>query len=186
MADLLEFFDQSAFRTWLAQNGSSSGGVWLLFGKKGGPVTLTAAEALEEALCFGWIDGQMQSLDDTKYKKYFARRRLKSRWSEKNKKLAQILVEHGRMAPEGLEAFERAKQNNTWESPGPMTIGNEQVEAFRRLISHYEPAYANLLRMPPSAQKSYTGFYFETKTPEARHTRLEYIIDRLNNNLKPM
>lgn len=64
MGELLEFSDRAAFRAWLENNSTSSGGVWLLFGKKGGPATLSANDALKEALCFGWIDGQMQSLDD--------------------------------------------------------------------------------------------------------------------------
>ena len=66
MNEILEFSDRAAFREWLHKNGTSSEGVWLLFGKKDGPATLTATEALEEALCYGWIDGQMQSLDSTK------------------------------------------------------------------------------------------------------------------------
>ena len=137
-------------------------------------------------MCFGWIDGQMQSLDDTKYKKYFARRTAKSKWSEKNKKLAQLLIEQGRMAPEGFNAIEGAKQNGAWDASGKIRIGDEQIEDFRQLISLYEPAYANWLSMSPSVQKTYTGYYLETKTPEARQKRLDKIIDRLNKNLKPM
>ena len=186
MNDALKFLDKSAFRAWLIRNGASSDGIWLLFGKKGGPITLTANEALEEALCFGWIDGQMQSLDDTKYKKYFARRRAKSKWSKKNIKLAQLLIEQGRMAPEGLKAIEGAKQSGAWNSSAKAGIGDEQIEEFRRLISPYEPAYANLMGMSPSVQKTYTGYYLEAKSPEARQKRLDKIIDRLNKNLKPM
>lgn len=183
MSDVLEFPDRAAFRAWLTQNGTSSDGVWLLFGKKGGPVTLTANEALEEALCFGWIDGQMQSLDATKYKKYFARRRAKSKWSEKNKKLAQLLIEQGRIAPEGLTAIESAKQNGAWDASPKVRIGDEQVKEFRQLISPNEPAHANLLSMSPSVQKTFTGYYLDAKAPEARQKRLEKIIDRLNKNL---
>ncbi|UQZ88251.1 hypothetical protein C4J81_03100 [Deltaproteobacteria bacterium Smac51] len=186
MCDVLEFSDKSSFRAWLTQNGAGSDGVWLLFGKKGGPGTLTANEALEEALCFGWIDGQIQSLDNTKYKKYFARRRAKSMWSEKNKKLAQLLIKQGRMAPEGLTAIESAKQNGAWDSSAKVRIGDGQVKEFRQLISPHEPAYANLLGMSPSVQKTYTGYYLDAKTPQARQKRLEKITDRLNKNLKPM
>ncbi len=71
----LEFASREDFRSWLEEHGASSGGVWLLFGKPGGPKTLKAGEALEEALCYGWIDGQMKSIDETRYRKYFARRR---------------------------------------------------------------------------------------------------------------
>ena len=95
MDELLRFEDRAAFRAWLAGNSRTSGGVWLVFGKAGGPKTIKAGEALEEALCFGWIDGQMQSIDDTAYRKYFSPRREKSKWSEKNKALAAKLEEQG-------------------------------------------------------------------------------------------
>ena len=98
MSDIMQFSDRAEFRQWLSDNCRSGAGVWLLFGKAGGPKTLGAGEALEEALCFGWIDGQMQSIDDTAYRKYFSPRREKSKWSEKNKALAAKLEEQG-LAP---------------------------------------------------------------------------------------
>ena len=87
-ADIPEllFPTRADFRAWLQENAATSEGVWLVFGKTKTVVTLSANDALEEALCFGWIDGQMQSIDETKYHKYFARRRAKSVWFEKNKK----------------------------------------------------------------------------------------------------
>ena len=80
MDAMMEFASRQAFRDWLSGNCQSSGGVWLLFGKAGGPETVKAGEALEEALCFGWIDGQMKSIDSKTYKKYFAPRRANSKW----------------------------------------------------------------------------------------------------------
>jgi len=117
MSEILEFSDRAAFREWLHKNGASSEGVWLLFGKKGGPTTLTATEALEEALCYGWIDGQMQSLGSTKYKKYFARRTANSKWSEKNKALVLELEERGIMTDYGREKIAQAKKNGQWDAP---------------------------------------------------------------------
>ena len=87
MENTLEFAGREEFRAWLAEHCRTSGGVWLLFGKAGGPRTIKAGEALEEALCFGWIDGVMESLDEKRYRKYFAQRRERSKWSEKNKAL---------------------------------------------------------------------------------------------------
>ena len=81
MNEHLQFTSRNEFRNWLTANGASSDGVWLLFGKSDGPKTLKANEALEEALCFGWIDGQMKSLDNKSYAKYFSRRRQNSKWS---------------------------------------------------------------------------------------------------------
>ena len=75
MNDTLEFAKREDFRRWLGDHCRQEEGVWLLFGKAGGPKTIKAGEALEEALCFGWIDGQMQSVDDKTYKKYFSLRR---------------------------------------------------------------------------------------------------------------
>lgn len=87
MDERLQFSGREEFRGWLQDHCRTDGGVWLLFGKAGGPRTITAAEALEEALCFGWIDGQMQRIDDRSYVKYFPRagrtasgRRRTKRW----------------------------------------------------------------------------------------------------------
>lgn len=186
MSKELVFANKETFKEWLSEHGTDSDGVWLIFGKKGGPTTLSANDALEEALCFGWIDGQMQSLDDTKYKKYFARRIAKSHWSEKNKKLAEALILQGRMTQVGMNAIENAKKNGAWEKTGPNPIQEEQIEAFRQIIQPYEPAYTHLLAMSFSVQKTYTAYYLDAKTEKTRQTRLEKIIDRLNNNLKPM
>jgi len=103
-------------RAWLDKHSTSSDGVWLLFGKKGGPVTLTAGEALEEALCFGWIDGQMKSIDDKTYKKYFSIRRANSKWSDKNKALAEQLEQQGKMNDFGRAKIEEARNNGQWNA----------------------------------------------------------------------
>lgn len=186
MNKILTFSDRQAFRGWLGQYGTESDGVWLLFDKKGKFVTLSASEALEEALCHGWIDGQLQSLDDQTYKKYFARRLPKSKWSAKNKELAQTLVQKGLMTRQGLEAIERAKENGTWDQTERVLIDDEQIAMFKGLVQPYELAYANLLAMSHSVQRTYTRFYLDTKSDKTRQARLEKIIDRLNRNLKPM
>lgn len=186
MSEILLFPDRKAFREWLDKNGTQNDGVWLLFGKKGGPSTLSAGEALEEALCYGWIDGQIQTLDDHSYKKYFARRTAKSHWSEKNKKLAQTLIERGSMTIHGHHAIEQARKNGSWENSERLLIDEEQINLFKQHIQPYEPAYTNLLGMSPSVQKTYTGFYLDAKSDKTRQSRLEKIIERLNHNLKPM
>ncbi len=186
MSENLIFPDRRAFRKWLEKYSAENGGVWLLFGKKGGPKTLSANDALEEALCFGWIDGLMQSIDSASYKKYFARRTVTSKWSEKNKKLAQTLLERGVIAPPGLHAINEAKQRGEWEKPRRGAVDIVQLKDFVALVKPHEPAYTNLSSMPPSAQKTYAGYCFEAKQEKTRQARLEKIIDRLNRNLKPM
>lgn len=186
MNETLTFPDRESFREWLNTHGTTNEGVWLLFGKKGGPRTLSANDALEEALCYGWIDGVMQALDSNSYKKYFARRTAKSKWSDKNKKIVLSLIEKGLMTPEGHKAIEQAGKNGQWDNSSRVVITDEQIEVFRQLIRPFEPAYANLMAMSPSVQRTYTGFYLDAKSDATRQTRLEKIIDRLNKNLKPM
>ena len=187
MSDIMEFADRQEFRKWLDDNCLSSGGIWLLFGKAGGPKTIKAGEALEEALCFGWIDGQMEKIDDKTYKKYFSMRREKSKWSEKNKALAQKLEEQGRMADPGRKKIEDAKKNGQWDAVNPLAvITEEQIARLSELLESYEPAYTNFLAMPLSVKKTYTRAYFDAKTDAGREKRIAWMVDRLNKNLKPM
>ena len=83
ISELLKFANREEFHGWLCEHCLSSEGSWILFGEAGGPKTIKAGEALEEALCFGWIDGQMEKIDDKMYKKYFSLRRENSKWSER-------------------------------------------------------------------------------------------------------
>jgi len=186
MDKILTFANRQTFREWLGKFGTESDGIWILFGKKGEIITLSASDALEEALSHGWIDGQMQSLDDNSYKKYFARRLPKSKWSVKNKKLAETLTEKGLMTQQGLEAIECARKNGSWENAKPLLIDDEQIQMFKKIIHPYEPAHSNLLAMSHSVQRTYAGFYLDARSDKTRQTRLEKIIDRLNRNLKPM
>jgi uncharacterized protein YdeI (YjbR/CyaY-like superfamily) len=174
------------FHKWLSKNAETSEGVWLVFGKTNSVVTLSANEALEEALCFGWIDGQMKSVDETKYVKYFARRRAKSVWSDKNKKTVLVLREKGLLTPLGEEAVALAMKNGMWDAPSRQPITDEQIEALAKKLQGISPAYENFMKMSPSVKRTYTGAYFAPKSDEARQRGFDRIVDRLNKNLKPM
>lgn len=186
MEDVLEFAGREEFRSWLEEHGQSSGGVWLLFGKAGGPETIRAAEALEEALCFGWIDGQMRRIDEGSYKKYFSPRREDSRWSEKNKALVRSLEERGLMTDHGRRKIEEARKDGRWDAPDLMALTGEQLARFSALLEGYEPAFTNFQAMPPSARKTYARAYFDARTEAGRERRIAWIVDRLNRNLRPM
>lgn len=186
MNDTLEFARREDFRRWLGDHCRQEEGVWLLFGKGGGPKTIKASEALEEALCFGWIDGQMQSIDDKTYRKYFALRREMSKWSEKNKALVQKLEERGLMTDFGREKIEEAKKNGQWYAPKPMAVTEEQIALVSAVLEGYEPAFTNFQAMPLSVKKTYTKAYLDAKTDTGREKRIAWMVDRLNKNLKPM
>ena len=186
MSDIMKFADREEFRKWLSDNYLSEDGIWLLFGKAGGPKTIKAAEALEEALCFGWIDGQMQSIDDKTYKKYFSLRRANSKWSEKNKTLVKSLEERGLMTDHGRKKIEEAKKNGQWNAPRSAEITEEDISRLSELLKDYEPAFTNFRAMPPSVKKTYTRAYLDAKTDAGREKRIAWMVDRLNKNLKPM
>lgn len=110
------FSNQKAWATWLAKHHASSSGVWLRIAKKGGNVkSVSYAEALDVALCYGWIDGQKQTFDESTYRQKFTPRGAKSIWSKINRAKAEQLVLGGKMQAAGLNAIERAKQDGRWE-----------------------------------------------------------------------
>lgn len=186
MPEYMQFANREEFRTWLNLNGTTSVGVWLLFGKPGGPKTIKSVEALEEALCYGWIDGQMQRIDEHSYIKYFSERRQSSKWSEKNKTIVVRLEEQGLMTDWGRAKIEEAKKNGQWDKPKAPPITDEQIAALSDILKEYEPAYTNFQAMSPSVKKTYTRAYLDAKTETGRANRVSWMVDRLNKNLKPM
>ncbi len=181
------FKNRSDFRDWLTQNALSDEGVWLVFGKKNGPETLKASEALEEALCFGWIDGLMQSVDAKTYIKYFKQRSPTSNWSETNKKLVEQLESQGLMTGYGRAKIDAAKQNGYWNPTKPEPLTDEQLQQFTDMLKPHEAAHTNFNKMPRSARKAYASSYFlGTKTEAGRQKRFNTIVERLDLNLNPM
>lgn len=187
MSKIMEFISREEFREWLGEHCLSNDGIWLLFGKAGGPKTIKAGEALEEALCFGWIDGQMEKIDDKTYKKYFSQRRKNSKWSEKNKTLVKNLEERGFITDFGRKKIDEAKKNGQWDASNPLSIiTEEQIARLSALLEGYEPAYTNFQTMSLSVKKTYTRAYLDAKTDAGRDKRIAWMVDRLNKNLKPM
>lgn len=118
--------DAAAWRTWLAEHCGISPGVWLMLAKKGTvrPTRLSYEQPLEEALCHGWIDGQVQRRDEATYRQRFTPRRARSPWSARNVGIVTDLVATGRMHPAGVAEVERAKTDGRWDAAyaGPACI----------------------------------------------------------------
>jgi uncharacterized protein YdeI (YjbR/CyaY-like superfamily) len=186
MTEQVVFSDREEFREWLHKNHSLSKGVWLVFSKTSGLKTLKPGEALEEALCFGWIDGQIKSLGDDKYLKKFTPRTKVSRWSEVNRALANGLIESGRMTEDGIAAIDLAKKKGTWDTAKREPVSDDQVEVLTKALQGSDLALSNFLRMPPSIRRTYTAAYLDAMKEETRAKRLNWIIGRLNENKRPM
>ena len=118
--------DAAAWRAWLGEHFKEQDGAWLVLAKKGTlePTSLRYGEALEEALCHGWIDGQKRSRDETTFRQRFTPRRPRSMWSQRNVGLIEQLTAAGRMHPQGIAEVERAKADGRWEAAyaGPAKI----------------------------------------------------------------
>ena len=113
--------DAGTWRDWLAIHHEDPGGVWLVVAKKGAtePTSLTYEQAVVEALCFGWIDGQAKRRDEATYRQRFTRRRQRSPWSVTNVGRVEQLLADGRMQPAGLAEVERAKSDGRWPAGRP-------------------------------------------------------------------
>lgn len=143
---LIPFATQQLWEQWLEQNHSESTGIWIQFYKKGsGIASVNYAEALDVALCYGWIDAQLKSIDALCYKQHFTPRRPKSIWSKRNIEHVARLTDAGKMKPAGLKQVEAARADGRWEqaydSPGNMVLPGDFLEELsknKKALSFYE------------------------------------------------
>ena len=171
------FFDCAAdFRAWLDANHATADAQWVGLWKKGsGRAGLTYAEAVVEALCFGWIDGQTNRIDDASVTVRFSRRRTGSNWSSVNIQRAKDLVDAGRMHPAGLLAFEarRDPEPGTYSyETRPADLPAELEAAFRA----NGPAWDFFAQQPPGYRRSMTWWIVSAKKDETRYRRLDALI----------
>jgi uncharacterized protein YdeI (YjbR/CyaY-like superfamily) len=132
---LLEFADAEAFDRWLTANAKARG-LWLKFAKKrGGAATLKKAEAIDCALCHGWIDGQLGRLDDEYFLTRFTPRKAGGRWSANNCKRALVLISQGRMRPRGVAAIEAAKADGRWQAAYPSATAAKTPPDFAAALA---------------------------------------------------
>lgn len=185
MMEHLFFLDQQSFYEWLSLHHEDVDHAWIKFDKTKKASSLTPFEALDIALCFGWIDGLIKRLDDQYYIKYFSKRLPKSIWSTQNKKFAERLIKEERMMPSGYKAIELAKRDGRWEK-ADQAPEDFNLESFKDLLSVSDLAYKQFNSFSPSIQKTYAMSYYILKKPESRLNRLHVIIQRLEQGLKPM
>jgi len=174
---ILEFADGTAWHGWLDEQHGSSPGAWLKIAKKGsGQATLTYAEALEEALCYGWIDGQKAPHDDRYWLQRFTPRGPRSKWSEINRGRVTNLIEQGRMKPAGIAQVEAAKQDGRWEAAYSPQSTATVPEDFQRALDE-NPAANDFFKTLRGVRR-YAFLYriSDAKRPETRARRIsEYV-----------
>ena len=173
--------DAAAFRDWLDANRDSSGGVWLVLAKKNttDPTSLSYAQALEEALCQGWIDGQRRSRDATTFTQRFTPRRRTSQWSKRNVDLAERLIADGRMLPSGLVEIERAKADGRWAAAySGQAAATVPADLATALAAN--PAAGKMFAALNGANRYAVLYRVETaKRAETRARRIDQLVEML-------
>jgi uncharacterized protein YdeI (YjbR/CyaY-like superfamily) len=169
---------RNAWRAWLTKHHASSTGVWLVYAKKhSGIPSLTYNDAVEEALCFGWIDSKINPIDDDFYMQVFTPRKLKSAWSASNRARAERLLAAGLMTPAGLAVIKAAKHSGTWEAwkhVEDLTIPPDLGKA----IKANPDASRNWASYSASRRK---GVLYRLASAKRSDTRAKYLQDIIEN-----
>jgi len=174
LADLpfIEPANREEWRSWLQEHHASSG-VWLAVGKKGGRVTtLTYDEAVEEALCFGWIDSTVNRLDDDRFRQLFTPRKPNSSWAPSNKARVARLIAEGRMTPAGMVVVEAAKRDGSWdllEDVENLVMPEDLLAA----LAATPGASAGFATLPESQRKMALYWIQTAKRAETRTNRID-------------
>jgi uncharacterized protein YdeI (YjbR/CyaY-like superfamily) len=177
------FRSADAWAAWLEENHSTSTGVWLKIGKKSsGIITVTYDEALDVALCFGWIDGQRKALDEQHFLQKFTHRRKRSLWSKRNVEKVANLIGTGRMRPEGQAEIDAAQLDGRWQQAyaGPRTM---EVPADFRTALESNPAALTFFETLNKSQRYSFLWRIETaKKAETRQRRIDQFVTLLAEN----
>jgi uncharacterized protein YdeI (YjbR/CyaY-like superfamily) len=181
MRNTLYAASRNDWRAWLAKNGQSETELWLLFYKKHtGQPCVSYEHAVEEALCFGWIDSIVKRLDDDRYAQKFTPRRDGSQWSASNKRRLRKLLDEGRMTDAGLAKIDRALLEEQPAKPGAV---EESVPAdITRALMANTKAWKNFSGLAPSRRRAYVRLILDAKREETRERRVREVISRLEQN----
>ena len=175
---------QKEWRKWLEKNHQAEKAVWLIFYKKGSRIQSTNySEALEEALCFGWIDSKANKRDEESYYQYFAKRKPKSNWSRINKEKVAKLIEKGLITPAAFEAIEIAMQNGAWtalDEVDELIIPSD----LKLLFDKNKTAFENWEKFSHSVKTAILEWILNAKKQETRQKRIAEAVELAEKNIK--
>ena len=177
--------NKKQWRAWLKANHNKEQSVWLIcYKQKSGMPTISWSDAVDEALCFGWIDGKAKPIDDDKFMRSFSRRKPRSMWSRINKEKVQKLIDDGSMTKAGLACVEIAKQNGSWEILDDIEdlIVPDDLE---KALKTKRGSKAFFLSLSKSSKKIMLSWVTLAKRPETRQKRISEIVENAAQKLKP-
>ncbi|GAA4445429.1 YdeI/OmpD-associated family protein [Ravibacter arvi] len=169
--------NQKDWRQWLKKNHRSKQSVWVVYYTKRSKIpSISWSEAVDEALCFGWIDSTKKRIDDSSFMQLFSKRKLKSNWSKINKEKIKKLIDSKRMAKAGFESIEIAKQNGSWtilDEVEELILPNDLEEALEK----YKGSKDYFLSLSKSTRKLMLGRIALAKRPETRQKRVQEVVE---------
>lgn len=176
---------RAEWREWLAKNHTSEQSVWLVYFRTSTKInSLTWSEAVDEALCFGWIDSTKKTIDEERYMQYFSKRKPNSMWSRVNKEKVAQLIQNNLMTKAGLASIATAKQNGSWtflDEIEALVIPEDLAAA----LAHHKGATDYFDGLSKSAKKMLLHWVISAKRPETRQKRVSEIAGNASKNLKP-
>jgi uncharacterized protein YdeI (YjbR/CyaY-like superfamily) len=181
------FRSQAAWEKWLQAQHQKSPGIWLEFAKKNTGVTsVSYAEALEVALCYGWIDGQIAAVDETWYRQRFTPRRPKSNWSQINQAAVEKLHAAGRLSPAAIREMEAAQRDGRWDAAYPSPRNMAVPDDLAAALEAHPRAKETFERL--DSQNRYAVLYrlLDAKRAETRQRRLDEFVRMLREGKRPL
>ncbi len=173
------------WRNWLKENHVKEDSIWLIFYKKSSPDhNITWSDAVDEALCYGWIDSTKKSIDDSKYVQYFCKRKPKSNWSKVNKEKVRALIEQGLMKEAGFKSITVAKENGSWsylDAVEAVLIPEDLQEEFK----NHEGSGDYFTSLSKSNKKILLYWIVSAKRKETRRKRVKEVAENAGQQMKP-
>ena len=181
----LYFEDRTGWRDWLDEHHDSATEAWLVYYKKHtGKPSVKQTEGVEEALCFGWIDGKVRRIDDERYMQRYTPRKPKSIWSERNKQRVKELIEAGQMTPAGMKLVEAARKSGEW-SKATETHNAAMHPGLEKKLARNKRARTLWEKQPPSHRKHFLWWINDAKREETQKRRIDKTIQMLLDGKKP-
>lgn len=178
--------NRNEWRAWLEQNHSLYKEIWLIYYKKHTKKpTVSYNDAVEEALCFGWIDSLVKSIDTETYMQKYTPRKPKSVWSLANVKRVAKMIKENKMTQAGLDIIEIAKNNGQWDKAYSSKTQFEIPQELLKALKANPTAFKNFYNFPPSSQNNYVGWILSAKKEETIKRRVAFVVNRSEKNLKP-
>ena len=177
--------NRQEWRAWLEENHDKKQNIWLIYYKQKSKIpTVSYSDAVDEALCFGWIDSKAKSIDEVKFMQFFSRRKEKSVWSKINKEKIEMLISAGLMTPAGLAIIEKAKANGSWtilDEVEALIIPPDLEGAFSQKLN----AKTYFQSLSRTDQRNILQWLVLAKRPETRQKRIDEIVDLAELGQKP-